>query len=83
MTDITKIPVGELDADLSETKVDIVICQRSLDIGITEYSGNGSVQRRLDTNLKIESLIEKELKRRNQNDRPSTDQKESEPIRPV
>ena len=65
MTEINKIPMNELKADLLDTKNDIVICQTSLGIGISEYSG-GSVRDRLNTNLKIEELIEKEIKRRNQ-----------------
>ncbi len=63
MADITKIPMNELEADLLETKNDIAVCQTSLRIGITEYSG-GLVKDRLNTNLKIEQLIEKEIKRR-------------------
>ena len=63
MVDITKLPINELEADLLDTKNDIVICQTSMEIGITEYSG-GLVIDRLNTNLKIEQIIKKEIERR-------------------
>lgn len=63
MTDITKLSTALLKADLAETKTDIIVCQNALAVGITEYS-NGTTQYRLDTNLKIEVVIEKELERR-------------------
>ncbi len=64
--DITKLSTAELKADLAETKTDIIVCQNALAAGITEYSPGsaGSTQYRLDTNIKIESLIEEELERR-------------------
>ncbi len=67
MADITKLSISELEADLLDTKNDIVVCQTALEVGVTEYSA-GTVQHRLDVNIKIEKIIEKELKRRNQND---------------
>ena len=63
MVDITKIKLNELEADLLETKNDIITCKNALRVGVSKYSG-GSVQERLDINLKIEQLIEKEIERR-------------------
>lgn len=60
---IAKIPTDELISDLKDTAEDIVICKAALGLGVTEYSG-GSVQDRLDANLKIQKVIEAELSRR-------------------
>ena len=67
MVDMSKFSMAELRADLAETEEDIALCDLALKIGIREYSG-GRVQERLDTNLKIEALIETELERRDDSD---------------
>jgi len=58
-------PTSELEKDLQETDEDIKNCETALKLGVTEYSG-GSVQERLDKNLKIKKVIEGELERRKQ-----------------
>jgi hypothetical protein len=61
--DVTKIPVEELIKDLDGTVEDIAVCRVALAYGLTTYSG-GSVQDRLDDNLKIRDIITAELSRR-------------------
>ena len=63
MIDITSISEIELRLDLNESIKDVAICAEALKLNITTYSG-GSVQERLDTNLKIIDKINYELNRR-------------------
>lgn len=63
MVDITTIPQSELMQDLADSFVDVKHCEAALAVGITKYSG-GSVQERLDVNLRIIQKITAELKRR-------------------
>ena len=58
---ISEFTTEELKNDLAETKADIILCEKALALGITEYSDGDSVQHRLDVNLKIERMIEGEL----------------------
>ena len=63
MTDITTIPLAELKNDLVETIIDIAVCRHALGVGVESYSG-GSVQDRLEGNMRIRDKIERELLRR-------------------
>lgn len=62
MSDVTKFSTTELKEDLAETKSDILTCQIAISQGITEY------KYRLDRNIQIEELIEKELERRGEHE---------------
>jgi hypothetical protein len=66
MNDLSKIPTHELRNDLAATKLDIIICQRAINLGILEYGNSQSVYHRLGVNKGIRSVIERELKRRKQ-----------------
>jgi len=61
--DVTKIPTEKLIKDLDDTVEDIAACRVALAYGLTTYS-DGSVQDRLDTNLRIKDVITAELLRR-------------------
>lgn len=63
MADIQTIPVDELLADKEASRQDIKVCELAIVYGHTTYSG-GSVQDRLDTNIKIIAKIDVELERR-------------------
>jgi hypothetical protein len=67
MTDITTIPTEELEKDLQDSIKDISVCSFALAQGITSYSG-GSVLERLMDNRGFVNVIEKELKRRRENE---------------
>jgi hypothetical protein len=61
--DITEIPTSELKNDLTESLLDIKVCEVAQAHNITRYKG-GSVKRRLNVNRKIVEAIEAELARR-------------------
>lgn len=63
MMDITLIEESTLLIDLAESIKDIEVCQRALNLGLTEYSG-GKVEDRLAGNQKIIQKIKTELARR-------------------
>lgn len=63
MTDLTSIPISELEKDLLESNQDIAYCETALTLGVTDYSG-GSVQQRLDANRYFVKVITAELNRR-------------------
>ena len=60
---IEEIPIEELRTDRIESPNDIIVCERALAHGISEYSG-GSTERRLKVNRGIVNLIDVELERR-------------------
>ena len=68
MTDtasLASIPDDELKKDLMETIVDIAVCRRAIEAGVTScLSGTCQVLDRLETNLKIEKAILAEMGRR-------------------
>jgi len=63
MIDIQKITDAELEFDLQDSIKDIGVCELSLSLGVTSYSG-GLVQDRINGNKHIIEVITKELKRR-------------------
>jgi len=64
MTDITTIPLEELEKDLLESNIDLAYAQVAKSIGITEYGNGQKVQRRIDGNIHVIEVINKELARR-------------------
>ena len=63
MTDLNAMPKKELQKDLEESREDVANCMSALAVGVTLYSG-GSVQERLDVNVRIIEIITTELARR-------------------
>ena len=63
MMKISEIPLEELRKDLIETEGDIALCRSALALGIMNYYGK-SVKKRLDVNIKIQSMIKKEIRKR-------------------
>ena len=62
---LAEMSLDELLKDRKESEEDIIVCERALSLTppIETYSG-GSVKERLNTNKKILSIIDEELKRR-------------------
>jgi hypothetical protein len=58
--DLSKIPSDKMLNDWLEVLKDIALCEKALELGITEYHGN-SVQERLDANKQARATIEAEL----------------------
>jgi hypothetical protein len=66
MTDITTIPIEELQADLATSKEDIAWCRTAIGAGILTYGTAvpESIPDRLAANLRVIGIIEAELARR-------------------
>jgi len=63
MIDIGKKPDKTLERDLNDSHKDIEICIEALKLDITECN-SGSVQERLDNNIRFIKVISAEIRRR-------------------
>ena len=68
MANVKTIPTSELLSDRQETLADIHLCRYALTKGISTYfDGQEDVRERLHKNVVILHVIDRELKRREQN----------------